>query len=257
LLEHVSPADPESRRAQCLERLQQSGMSAKAASVFCQTASTAVEFYAIDRAARLLQEMLEEEVLPHVAISIIRGALEGGPASPESTEVLDWCEIALHVCRQKKRSGQALRNSPGLIVKIIKDRETRSRAVSPETEEALMAVFRRQRAVAEKQHLEDLERSLILEYEHSRMQIAEAVFQDMADDKKAILRKQKAEILSQQERFQRIPSNVQAREIDAAIVQDFARKEAPPFEKWRLRKQAQQAVLAFGEPAAPAQEGIA
>jgi hypothetical protein len=216
-----------------------------------------VEFFAMDRCARLLQDMIDEDVLPHVAISIVRSALESGAATLEGTELLDWCEIAVHVCRQKKRSGQAMRNSAGLLVKIVKDRETRSRVVSPELEESLMAGFRRQREAAEKQHLEDVERALILEYEQSRVQLAETLFEDMAEDKKAVFRKQKTEALSVQERFQRIPSTVQAREVDAAIIQEIARKEAPPFEKWRLRKQAQQAVLAFGEPLDQLREGTA
>jgi hypothetical protein len=257
LLEHVAPADPESRRSQCLEKLHQAGLAAKAASAYCQGAATAVEFFALDRCARLLQDMIDEEVLPHVAISIIRMALESGPATAEGTDLLDWCEIAVHVCRQKKRAGQAMRNSAGLLVKIIKDRETRSRVVSPELEETLMGSFRRQREAAEKQHVEDMERALILEYEQTRVQLAETLFEDMPDDKKAVFRKQKTEALSQQERFQRIPLNIQAREVDAAIIQDLARKEAPPFEKWRLRKQAQQAVLAFGEPVEQLRDGTA
>ena len=97
---------------------------------------------------------------------------------------------------------------------------------------------------------------MILEYERSRMHLAELLFQEMPDSKKALLRKQKAEILRQQERFQRISPEVREREVDAAVVQDIAREEAPPFEKWRLRKQAQQAVLAFAAPDA-AVENIA
>ena len=68
------------------------------------------------------------------------------------------------------------------------------------------------------------------------------------DVKKALLRKQKAETMRQQDRFQRISPEIQEREIDAAVIQEIARKEAPPYEKWRLRKQAQQAVLAFHDP---------
>jgi flagellar biosynthesis GTPase FlhF len=190
-------------------------------------------------------------VLPHVAISIIRGALDAGVTSAESAELLDWCEIAVHVCRQKRQAGQVLRNSAGLLVKIIKDPETRSRIVSEELEQALRTSYRRQQDAAERQHRENVEKSMILEYEHARMQLAEMLFQEMPDAKKAILRKQKAELLRQQERFQRISPEVQEREIDTAIVQEIARKEAPPYEKWRLRKQAQQAVLAFGNPDSP------
>ena len=257
LLMHGSLMDPETRRAQCLEQLQQGGISPKAAAAYCQTASTAVDFHILDRCARLLHAMLDEEVLAHVAASIIRNALDAGPASPEGLDQLDWCEIAVHVCRQKKRAGQALRNSAGLIVKIIKDPETRSRLVSRELEATLKAGFRRQQETAERQHKEDLERSLILEYERSRIDIAERLFQDMPDVKKGILRKQKGEFLRQQERFQRIPPDVQEREIDMAIIQEIARKEVPPYEKWRLRKQAQQAVLAFAEPAAPEPDDVA
>ena len=257
LLMHGSLMDPETRRGQCLEQFQQGGISAKAAAAYCQAASTAVDFHILDRCARLLHAMLDEEVLPHVAASIIRNVLDAGPTTAEGLDQLDWCEIAVHVCRQKKRAGQALRNSAGLIVKIIKDPETRSRLVSRELEATLKAGFRRQQEMAERQHVEDMERSLILEYEHSRVEIAERLFQDMPEAKKAILRKQKGDLLRQQERFLRIPPDVQEREIDVAIIQEIARKEAPPYEKWRLRKQAQQAVLAFAEPTAPEPDEIA
>ncbi len=248
LMMQSAPCDPETRRSLCQERLQNAGITAKAAAAFCQAASTALEFYALERSARLLQAMIDEDVLPHVAISIIRSALDCGPASAESTELLDWCEIALHVCRQKRSAGQALRNSAGLLVKLVKDPATRSRVVGPELEAALKSSYRRQREGAERLHQENLERSLILEYEQFRMQLAEALFHEMPDDRKTILRKQKAELLKQQERYQRISVEMQQREVDAAIIQDIARKEAPPFEKWRLRKEAQQAVLAFGNP---------
>ena len=256
LLMHRALMDPEAKRAQCLEQLQQGGIPAKAAAAYCQMASTAVDFHVLDRCARVLHAMLDEEVLPHVAVSIVRGALDPGPATPEGLDHLNWCEIAVHVCRQKKRAGQALRNSAGFIVKIIKDPETRTRQVSRELEATLKAGFRRQQEIAERQDKEDLERSLILEYEHSRIEIAEHLFQDMPDVKKNILRKQKAELLRQQERFLRITPAVQEREIDMAIIQEIARKETPPYEKWRLRKQVQQAVLAFAEPAAPEADEI-
>jgi hypothetical protein len=248
LLLQSSATDPETRRVLCQERLQQAGIAARAAMAFCQAASTALEFYALERGARLLQAMSDEDVLPHVAISIIRTALEAGPASAEATDQLDWCEIALHICRQKRAAGQTLRNAAGLLVKIIKDPDTRSRVVSPELEAALKTNYRRQRETAERQHQENLERALILEYEHFRTHLAEVLFEEMPDDRKTILRKQKAEHLRQQDRFQRISPEMQERETDAAIIQDIARKETPPFEKWRLRKEAQQAVLAFGGP---------
>ena len=111
--------------------------------------------------------------------------------------------------------------------------------------------------MAAAQDKEDLERSLILEYEQFAHATGQSLFQDMPELKKAALRKQRAEALRQQERFQRIPPDVQEREIDAAIIQEIARQEAPPYEKWRIRKQAQQAVLAFADPDAGASENIA
>ena len=257
LLLHGCLTDPEARRAHCQGELQRGGIPAKAAAAYCQSISTAVGFHGLERCVRILHAMIEEEVLPHVAVSLVRNALDAGPTSAESANLLDWCEIAIQVCRQKKRSGQSLRNSAGLLVKIIKDPLTRSRVVGRELETALKESFRRQQEMAERQDKEETERTLILEYEQFRMQFAETAFQDMADDKKAVLRKQKAELLRQQERFQRIPPDIQEREINAAIVQDIARKEVPPYEKWRLRKQAKQAVLAFAEPEAFMAENIA
>ncbi len=248
LLMQSATSDPDTRRALCQERLQQAGIAARPAAAFCQAASTALDFYNLERGARLLQAMIDEDVLPHVAISIIRSALESGISSNQAIDLLDWCEIALQVCRQKRSAGQALRNSAGLLVKIVKDPATRSRVVGTELEAALKNSYRRQREAAERQHQENLERSLILEYEHFRAHLAETLFSEMADDRKSVLRKQKAESLRQQDRFQRISPEMQEREIDSAIVQDIARKEAPLFEKWRLRKQAQQAVLSFGNP---------
>lgn len=250
---HGAAMDPATRRALCQEQLQQGGFAAKAAAAYCLAAVTALDFYGLERAARVLQGMIEQQVLPHVAASLVRSALDSGAHSGEGSELLDWCEIAIHVCRQKQNAGQALRNVGGLLVKIVKDAETRARVVSPELERTLRNNFRRQQEAAERQNREDQERALILEYEQSRMQIAEMLFQEMPDLKKTLLRKQKAETLRQQERFLRIAPDIQEREIEAAIVQDIARKEAPPYEKWRLRKQAQQAVLAFQEPEKPVQ----
>jgi hypothetical protein len=119
--------------------------------------------------------------------------------------------------------------------------------VSAEAEKAFRETFRRREQMAERQHDELEEQALILEFEEARERIAESIFNDLADAKKARLRKEKAEQLRQQERFQRLASAAQHAEIDAAIRQDIARSELPPYEKWRLRKQAQQAVLPFVE----------
>ena len=254
---HGSLVDSETKRAECQDRLIEGGVAARTAAAWCQAATTALDFYCLERCVRILHSLIEEEVLPHVAASIVRCAMDAGASTPEGCNLLDWCEIAVHVCRHKKRTGQHLRNSAGLIVKIIKDASTRSRTVSPELEATLKAGYRRQQEFAERRDQEDLERALILEYEQTRIEIAERLFQDMPDVKRALLRKQKLEILRQQDRFQRIPSDVQEREVESSVIQDIARKEAPSYEKWRLRKQAQQAVLTFSDPEPARSENIA
>jgi hypothetical protein len=123
----------------------------------------------------------------------------------------------------------------------------RSRIVTPEAEKAFRETFRRREQIAERQQHDLEEHALILEFEETRHRIAEAIFNDLADAKKARLRKEKTDQLRQQERFQRLTLTAQHAEVDAAICQDLARSELPPYEKWRLRKQAQQAVLPFVE----------
>ena len=42
-----------------------------------------------------------------------------------------------------------------------------------------------------------------------------------------------------------MPAEVREREADGLILNDLARSEVPPFDKWYLRRRAQQAVLPF------------
>jgi hypothetical protein len=237
--------DPETSRVFCEKLLQEAGFSHKAAAAYSAAATTLRDFHAMERAAKLLVALLEEEVLPHVALSLIRNALDAGPDLPEGRDLLDWCEIAVEVCRQKKRSGQSLKNAAGLIIKVIKDPESRIRIIPEEVERSLRESFRRRELFTERQQNELEEHALILEYEESRERMAETIFNDLADAKKVRLRKEKGEQLRQQERFQRLGPALQQMEIDMAIRQEIAKKELPPYEKWRLRKQAQQAVLPF------------
>ena len=257
LQRHGGLPDPDARRVDCQQRFQQVGISARTAAAYCEMASSAVDFYGLERCARVLEEMLKEQVLPHVALSIVRGALDKGPTTEEGSALLDTCEIAVYVCQQKKHAGQSLRNSAGLLVKLIKDPATRERVVNADLEAALRASFQRRREVAERQDQEQLERTMFLEYEQSRIGLAERMLAEMPEDKKTLLRKLKAEAMRQQERFQRISKEAQEREIDAAILQDIAREQAPPYEKWYLRKQAQQAVLAFADAGSTALGSIA
>jgi hypothetical protein len=239
--------DPEASRAICEKLLIDAGLSQKAAAGYCETATALRDFYALERAAKLVTALRDEDVLPHVASSIIRSALDAGASTPEGRDLLDWCEMAIETCRQKKRSGQVLKNSAGLLIKIVKDPALRSRIVSAEVEKSFRETFRRREQMAERQQHDLEEHALILEFEETRKRVAESMFNDLADTRKARLRKEKADQLRQQERFQRLAPTAQYTEIDAAICQDIARSELPPYEKWRLRKQAQQAVLPFVE----------
>jgi hypothetical protein len=239
--------DLEWSRAHCNSLLTRAGLSARAAEQYCSSAASPEEFHALERSARLLQVMVEEDVLPHVGVSFIRKALDPGVATEKGTEQLDWYEIALEVCRQKKRAGQSLKNAAGLFVKILKDDATRRRLVSVEQEAAFKEGFRRRENAARRLRDEEEERTLIIEYEQFREKRSTEILDDLPESVRAVRRKEKLELLKQQDRFQRLSSDLQDREIFEAIRQDIAKREVAPFHKWRLRRRAQQAVLPFEE----------
>jgi hypothetical protein len=237
--------DPEASRVYCQDLLHRTGLAAKVAAHYCNQAQTFDEFLVLERCGRILEAMAEEEVLPHVAVSVIRTALDQGATSGEGQALLDWCEIAVQVCRQKKRAGQTLKNSAGLLIKIVKDPAARSRLVNEELTASLRQSFRRREQAARRQKDEQDERVMVQEYQQYREQLARGIFDEMQDAAKSVQRKAKLEHLAQQERFQRISAEAQRHEIDDAILHDIAKRQAAPYEKWRFRKQAEQAVLPF------------
>jgi hypothetical protein len=89
------------------------------------------------------------------------------------------------------------------------------------------------------------ERGLILEYEAFRQELARQTWNELSEEKRKALSKQKLELLREQERFKRLPEDVRQQEVEELILQDFARTEAPPFDRWHLRYRAQQAILPF------------
>ena len=115
---------------------------------------------------------------------------------------------------------------------------------------ALKNRFRMHEQAVLSQEREAEQRSRILEYEAFRHQLAQRTFEEQPEERKRVLRKEKAEILKQQERFERMSPAVREQEIDALIIHDMERTEAPPFAKWFVRKQAEQAVLPFDQQAA-------
>jgi hypothetical protein len=251
VLSHTATASLEVRKASAVMQLEKAGLGQKQAESYAEAAVKREEVFLLDRAVRLLDALRDEEVLPHVALSLIRKALDscfGGEkveSDGEGREMLDWCEIAIQMCRAKKSSGQQMKNPAGFLVKLVKDPETRSRFVSKEKEERAKQMFRQYEQAALRQLKEAEQQELIFEYEQFRVQLARDVLRDLPEARRRMLRKQKEDELRQQARFERIPKAQQEQEIEDQVLFDLATNEAPPFERWYLRQKAQQAVLPF------------
>jgi hypothetical protein len=242
---HAPQGSPDLKRAYCAKLLERAGLTPQAATNYAESADTKEQFYALERAARMLDGMKDEEVLPHVAVHLVRKALDNDPIGGEGRDLLDWCEIACDMCRERKRGAQNLRNPAGFLMKIVKDPDSRKRFVGQERESTYKQRFRQREEAALRQEQEAEERTLILEYERFRNKAASKAFADLSEDERNALRKTKAEILKQQDRYERMPAEAREREADELILNDLARSEAPPFDKWYLRRRAQQAMLPF------------
>lgn len=243
LIEEVSSASPDLRRACCERLLVNAGITEKQAAAYAASASTFRDFYILERAARLLEGMVEHEVLSYVAQSFIRKALDD--PREEQREQLDWCEIAIELCRQKRAMGQKLRNPAGLLIKVLRDPDSRARLVPKDLELSLKNRFSQIEQTALSQERDAEQRRHILEYEEFRRQLAERIFEEQPEERKRLLRKEKAEVLKAQERFERLSPAAREQEIEALVLQDIEKTETPPFAKWFIRKQAEQAVLPF------------
>ncbi len=237
-------ATTEEARVWAQSQLERAGIPPQAACDFGTRFTSRRDQYQLQRAARLLDELKTEEVMHHVAVAAIRHALDIGPG-PESINALDWCEIAIEVCRQKRHSGQALRNVAGLVVKIARDAEARPRLVDEGTATHWTTRFRQREDAALRQQEEVEERALLLEYEQARQRLATTMFNDMTEAARQALRRERVESLKGDERFDKLPPLARQSEIDDMVVQQIARREAPSYEKWLLRKRAHQAVLPF------------
>lgn len=242
----LSPEPIESRelnQAYCLKRLEKASMPERFAQRYVEAAQTKAEFYQLERAARLLETLTEQGVVAHVALGIIRSALDAGVTSEEALFALDVCEIALDMCLQKKTAGQSMKNPAGLLVKLIKDPQ---RMIGEEVIHSARKTFRqKEQALFAQQELAE-QRALVMEYEQYRDETARRIFEELADSARASLRKEKIEIFKQQSRYEKLDVRMREHEIDELICQDIARREVPPFEKWYIRRRAQQAVLPFG-----------
>jgi hypothetical protein len=236
---------PELSRAHCQTVLEKAGFAYKASVAWSEAAQTPEQLYALERAAQLVQAMKQDGVLPHVAASYVSRALDLGAASGEGRELLDWCEMAVEICRHKKRTGQNLKNAAGLLVKIVKDPATRRRVLDEEMEAAAKERYRQRERAIQRQNQEAEERAVILEYEQFRQAMAQSLFEQLSDSSKQALWKEKAELLRREGRLERMAPDLRDRELTDLVLQDLARTEVPPYGKWLLRKRAGQAVLPF------------
>jgi hypothetical protein len=234
----------------CRKKLERAGLPEKLASAYAQAATTVQELYQLDRAARLLEAFADEQVLPHVAVSLVRRALDEGAGTENGIRLLDYCEIAIDVGRQKKNSRQNVRNLPGLLVKVARDPHAAPKIISQESIEASCAAYRqREAAVLAQQRLAE-QKGLLSEFEQFREDAARAIFDDLPEPSKTALRKEKVAVLKQQGRLDKLDVAAREQEVDELICNDIARKQVPPFEKWYARKRARQAVLPFVAEAA-------
>jgi hypothetical protein len=248
LLSSTEEESAELKRAICEQALVKAGLPEQIAARYCGEATGREALHQLQRAAFLVQALMTAGVMPHVATSVVRKALDDEPQA--AREGLDWCELALNACREKTASGQKIRNPAGLIVKIATDPATRARVISNEAAATAFRAFRqRDKAIAEQENAAD-QRARILEYEQFRDEVAESYFRELPEDKRAAMRRDKAEWLKAQGRLERLDSASREHEIDHLIRHDIARTHVPPFEKWYLRKKAQQAVLPFDEVSA-------
>ena len=186
---------------------------------------------------------MDNGVVIHVGLSLIRNALDAGVMTAEGLRALDICEIALDTCHQKKTAGQRMKNPAGLLVKLMKDPDS---LLGKEVIDSARKAFRQQeQAIFAQQEVAE-QRALVMEYEQYRDETARLLFEELPDSTRVNLRKEKIELFRQQGRYDKLDVKAREQEIDNLICHDIARREVPPFEKWYIRRRAQQAVLPFG-----------
>jgi hypothetical protein len=247
LLSDSAPKSIESARDVCAALLEKAGIPRAHATQLSEQASSARHFYQLQRAARIIEAMKQEEVLPHVAAATVRRAIDLGIDRSDGLEALNWCEIALEICRYKRTAGQMLRNLPGLLISIARDPETQKRLVTAEVADRYKKQFEDAERMALQMAEREEERNLIHEYERYRQQLARNLLDGMSEADRNALFDEKMAALRQQGRLAKIPPESRRAELEQHILHDLIKKEAAPFERWRLRTRARQASLPFTE----------
>lgn len=246
LLAQPVPRNLADRREQCRQMLRQAGLDEETIAAVCEATTPAVENYdGLDRAARLLAHLIHEEVLPHVAAQLVGEILRSGTEYADWRESLDWLEIGVLICEQKRRRGRPLRNGAGLIVKLARDLEARGRLVGTGAARSWQSAFRNREAALARQHEENEERFLLADYEQFREEQSRRILASLPEETQAQLRHQKRQQSGTQDWLSTLSPQQQSEEIMRAVLADIGRQYLPPYEKWRLRRAAQQVILPF------------
>lgn len=240
----VTPMEAMQRsRDKCQLLLEKAGLAEAAAAEIAGRATEFRDFYMLERATQLMQYLLAEEVSPAVASRLLAPAWENSLDAPETVALLDWCEIALHVCWEKMRMGQTLRNRAGFIVKVIRDVEARGKLIQPQTAASLQGAFRRREEAAARRQCEQAEMELALDYEQFREREANRILSAMPEATRQLLRQQKLDSLRHSDRAHRMTPEAQAEEAEYQLRQQIIRTEVVSREKWEYRRRAKQTVM--------------
>ena len=143
----------------------------------------------------------------------------------------------------EKTAGQQMKNPAGTARKA--DERPGLFAREEVIDSARKAFRQQEQAIFAQQELAE-QRALVMEYEQYRDETARVLFEELPDSTRVNLRKEKIELFRQQGRYDKLDVKAREQEIDNLICHDIARREVPPFEKWYIRRRAQQAVLPFG-----------
>ncbi len=223
-------------RAYCQKALEEAGFSVADSIRWCTLARDRGELYTLGRAARLVEEMKRLEAPPPAAIGLARRAIEtGGEAG---RDLLDRMALGVEIC-QIQRSSDENEKLTELLLQIARDPGLALAMLGMDAYDAARRRFRELEEAALRRHQDAEEQRLVVEYEQFRRRLARELFDELpASTREALLREKQTS----------------PREAEERVLEDLAGREVPPFEKWRLRMKAGQAVQPFGSEDAPFSE---
>lgn len=233
----------ERNREKCRMLLEKAGLASPEAAAAVERAAALFDFYLLERSAQILESLQAEEVATGVAIRLLERVWTNPFDDPESVDLLDWCEIGLHVCWEKMRAGQTLRNRAGFLVKVIRDPESREKLVPAATAATLRAAFRRREDAARQRQVEQEELELAYEYEQFREEEANRMMAAMSESNRQLLRQEKLDTLRQSDRINRMTADAQKEEAEHLLRQHIIRTQVVSREKWEYRRRAKQTVM--------------